>query len=259
MHPFEPRLLIPGTSGIPAHMRVSHDVRVYEEMADPAVSAVIHVPQWSQNVRDVFARLAALPFGSVKNFKSDATLQPGFWQRDSANLRDFLSDMSLVWMLPALKQGAGEENAAAIAEVAAHKLAFAQATSRYLRPSTKPALAWMTSALQNFSATENNSLSFTPHQPHACIAHTDPTDSGLFSLPIGTILVDQTDLPIKQLRVNRSAHSHGLALTHLANRLWQVPDGSFGLWRGDSHPSAQYHFIPSVPRDLQRYRLFGHP
>lgn len=260
MNGFEPRLLLPGTPGIPAHMVVSHDPRVYDVIEDPVITAAVYVPNWSPPVREAFERIAALTPEKQHNIEDRIHLA-GF---SAGDVEDFALGCIIRWLRPAFKPDAREENIHVVHEVAAAHTVFVSAAQRLLRPNLGR-MANLHAISRRLNMDDEAGTRLQPQHPHTSAAHTDPSDNALFSKPLGTVLVDQAGLDIKALRyqdVNTVKHGkliHRIALTHLANRLWQTPDASFGLWRGEGHPAAQYHFFPHITHDVQRFRTFMHP
>lgn len=260
MHGFEPRLLMPGTPGIPAHMAVSHDPRVYEEMRDPAITAAVYVPKWSAPVREAFARIATIAPEQQKSFEDRIVSSA----HAIGDIEDFAAENIARWLRPAFKPQAAAENYAVVQEIAQAHAAFTTAANRLLdrNPDRQPFYHPLSRRL---NINDEADTRLQPHLPATSLAHTDPGDAGLFSYPLGTVLVDQTGLDIKRLRtadahaISKGRQPHRIALTHLANRLWQIPEGSFGLWRGEPHANAQFHFFPHIAHDMQRFRAFAHP
>lgn len=261
MKEFEPRLLIPGTPGIPSHIALADDPRVYGALRDPAITAAVYVPRWSAPVREAFARRAELKAGG--DFEDRISISPAMLA-NIGDIEDFALDTTVRWLRPAFKPHAREENIHVVHEVAAAQAQFAQAAARLLEhhPGRRP---YYHALLRNLHVHAEADTRVHACHPEVSRAHTDPGDTGLFAQPLGTVLVDHEGLDIKGLRQaeNLSARSlypvHRIGLVHLANRLWQVPDGAFGLWRGEPHVNAQYHFFPEITGDIQRFRAFSHP
>jgi len=251
MQEFEPRLLMPGALGIPSHIVVSHDPAVYEEMGSPG-KTVIYVPRWSAPVRDIFARLAAQPNDPTREYESHHYVMRNMSVEKTGELRDYFIDQARFWMLCGFRPGAGYENESAAQEVAECQAQFTLAALRRLRPASQRLSPWVASHVKTFSVNDTGKLTFNRAQPEACMAHTDPNDQALFALPVGTVLVDQSDGG--HLRHRDGKNGNLIRLSDLGGRLWQMPEGSFGLW-----PSSQYHFIPGVERTQQRYRQFVYP
>ncbi len=149
-------------------------------------------------------------------------------------------------------------------EIAQATTLFAEAAARNLPPdpARKPTLHALMRVLD---VNDEADTRLQPHNPKLSLAHTDPGDAGLFSYPLGTVLVDQDGLDVNGLAtidthtVRKGRPIRRIALAHLANRLWQIPEGSFALWRGEPNSNAQFHFFPHIERPMVRYRTFAHP
>jgi len=255
---YQPHLLRPGTAGIPAHIRVSHDSRVYQEFADPAVTAVVYVPQWSQGVCTVFNQQAAARYASQPEYSKEIDHRIG-------------ADATEKPLLELLKAGVIEhlhnqlfrrtDSAALINELAEQQLEFLEAVGQQTNKAQVhvryQVVDFVADAFSGFHMYQPREYVHQPLLPHLSRAHTDMNDTGLFSNPVGTILVDQDGLDIKGLRKSMGGTTY-IPVHDLANRLWQIPDASFALWRGEGTDSAQYHIIPAVERNLRRTRLFGY-
>ena len=255
---YQPRLLIPGAAGIPSHIRVSHDDRVYQEFADPAVTAVVCVPQWSQGVCDVFNQQAAARFSP----------QPEYSKQIQHRIN---SDAAEKALLDLLRAGTIEhlhhqlfgrtDSAVLINELAERQLEFIEAAAQQTKQPDFcvqfQVVDFMSDIIFSPHMYQPRDYTFDPRLPQLSHAHTDAHATGLFTHPVGTILVDHDGLDIKQLRNCDGGLVHAISVQHLANRLWQIPNASFALWRGEREGNAQYHFIPAGERSNRRARLFA--
>lgn len=236
---FEPRLLLPGTPGIPSHMRVSHDVSVFNELADRSVSAAIWVPRWSKPVQEAFNRIAGQK--PDKSRSCNDIFFPNDGNRIAAG--GFLAQGVRRWLEPVLSQQSREDARVIVDEVVDCQQAFLR-----MHPNTRRCV----STLSVFSA-DDVGVDVFSQPPIDSAAHMDPFDRGLFASPVGTILVDQDGLDRSLMQ------KYELPVAYCAGRLWQVSDSSFLFMRGRSSDNFQLHFVPPVPGDLMRYRLFAQP
>ncbi len=256
MNPFEARLLLPDTLGTPKHICQSTDARVLLEFDDPAVTAVNYMPEWSPGVQMAFNQIAQLPYKPKTDFCQQAwDVTQQVQQQDE--LAGVLNAGNIQWLYLVLFSLPQSQSQAILAELAEKQTSFIEQVGRLTRH--RPVDV-------RFEVADYpmQSINTSIHQPNNIAnsrAHTDQHNTGLKTYPYGTVLVDQTDLEIERLR-SPLADFHVIKLEHLANRLWQVPAGSFTLWRGEGgakpgyHP--QYHFVPHMPCDTRRMRLFAH-
>lgn len=256
---YQLRPLLPGAAGIPAHIRVSHDPHVYTEFADPAVTAVVYVPQWSQGVCTVFNQQAAERY--VRQPEYSKTIQHRIGAEASETL-----------LIELLKTGTIEhlhhqlfrrtDSAEVINELAERQLEFLEAVAQQTKqPQVRlryQVVDFIADIASDFHTYQPRDYTYQPQQPQMGRAHTDAHTTGLFTSPVGTILVDQDGLDIKGLSKSMGGMTY-IPIQELANRLWQIPDASFALWRGEDAENPQYHIIPAVDHNLRRTRLFGYP
>lgn len=253
MQDFELRQLLPGAPGIPAHMRVSHDARVFDELHQPEVTAAVYLPPWSPETVAAFNRLAqpSRAFTAQKEFDTAMTYIAGD-EPDLQRLFNMLRRGNAEWLHPALADVSPDTSRIILNEVAERQAEFVDAASAaFGEPAVRTSFQVM-----DFMADCRNDLVFQPARAYACEAHTDPHNSGLIAHPVGTILVDQTGLDIPGLR-KQFGDFHLLAAVHLSGRLWQAPAASLMMWKGEKSGNPQYHLIPPVSHNLRRARLFA--
>ncbi len=250
---YTPKLLVPDSAAMPAHMRVSHHLDVLQEMRDPAVTTALYVPRWSDTTQAAFNRLAQQrangdgDYGTSQSYGLNDESMPG-------RLRSHLQQGNIQFMYTALSLDRRDEAEHVLTEVATQQLAFIETITNVCSSSRLHLLY----EVINAGPQDSSYLTYKPHTPHNTAAHTDTQTHGLFTHPVGTVLVDQEGLDIPALR---SAHGnyHTIRLTDLADRLWQASQASFALWRGEDSGNPQYHLIPHVPRESRRARLFAYP
>lgn len=251
---YQPRLLIPGTPGIPAHMRVSDDPKVYGEFADPSVTAVVYVPKWSAPVREAFASLAARSTNSVREYQSHQNFMPDFPERGYEQMRQGRVAAIWRWLGYGLRPRDLPLHLDMVNEVAAGQLAFAAAAQQRFSSAKGSNRGLVTIMYTRKKIRHQPTVyQFQPDRLDVCQAHSDMLDVALFTNPVGTILVDQTGL--KPCAAN---DKNPLGI-QLASRLWQTPDAAFTFLRGSNSGNPQYHFIPVLPPKLPRYRLHVRP
>ncbi len=263
MTAFEPRLLQPRSSATPKHIIVDDHPAVLDEMQNPRVTAVVYIPKWSEPVRAAFARIAAHATAGISDYEDRISIAPHMIKQ-LGDVEDFAFESTANWLQPVYQRNAFEESISITREIAQAKAQFAAAAARNLpgNPERKP---YMHTLLRVLDVNDEADTRLQPHSPQLSQAHTDPGDAGLFSHPLGTVLVDQTGLDIKSLStidthtVRKGRPIRRIALSHLANRLWQIPDASFALWRGEPNENAQFHFFPQISHNMLRYRAFAHP
>lgn len=177
----------------------------------------------------------------------------------SAAMKIFLAQQAANWLAPVLDPARKTENTGIIREVMEQATQFVSAVQRYhAHGCRKPKLE---SNLRHLDPELANEYSFNLDDP-ACLAHTDGHDVGLFSFPVGTIVVDHHGLNRQALRrpTSETGNTHVIPLSDISpSRLWQIGDGCFAAWHGDRHPNALYHVIPNPPQTVLRYRLFVEP
>lgn len=247
---FEPRLLLPGAPGIPSHMRVSHDIAVFNELADRSVSAVIWVPRWSEPVQQAFRHIARQQVKRSLCYQDQVMVTPD--EQGKTREHDFLTRNIQRWLEPASNLIGTEKFQPAVDEIVWHHQVFLETLEQQKSGCGSELEVNLSRMAPKISFM--NSLFLAP-PPAPSFAHRDPDDVGLFASPVGTVLVDQDKLDLSLV----TDTDNELPAKHCANRLWQVPDNSFLVLRGLSSENPQYHFFPPVSRNLLRFRLFAFP
>lgn len=260
----EPRLLAPDASGTPALFRASSDPAVVAEFADPAVSLVVYQPRWTEAATDAFNRAACqspscyLGVSGIWKYKSQ-------YQRQSSGTADgFIRKAAEAWLEPLFGPEQAEQKADVCAEVAAQQILFTTLLRRFAQlgrnglnrsPLRGPHIEHR---LRHYSASDKNRFSFDPARPNISRAHTDEPDVGLFSHPLGTVVVDHAGLvPDSVGKLQKDGDYYTLMLSRIEpQRLWRLPEGSFAAWHGSGHPNKLFHFFPVMKENGWRNRMF---